>query len=1329
MLITGNFAQEKKDELVDIKNIEGEIDEDKAKALLGKLLYIHPYFAVYLLTGRAMFPFQWIKIKMMFERDFVLDISARGGAKCIDPEALVFTDRGLLPIKDARIGDKILAKDNWQEVTNYIKNPLQKGRKITTTKNYEVKGKLGHKTLVFNPNTLDLEYRNIEDIREGDYIPTQYGMDKWLNRNIIQEFLNNRVNKGKQPLNLDNIQYQDLYWLLGLCLADGTYDGKHVGICSGLIETQDWMCQFLKKIMPENSIGRHRRMGSKAVNIRIVNENFRELIEFLGFKINSYSPIRTLPEKIFLESRENICAFLSGCFDGDGCVTLNRVKGGSYKVRIDLSSSSRELLKQIRCLLNNIGITSDIRHSFKAQKNFLIKGVKCNAKDSYRLSITGRENIQAFYKNIGFRISYKKETLEKGVLAWKTQESYYDKLVPVGEFLKKEYQINTYNTVSRPKIRKIAKYRRIKKEHKQKLEKLANEKWEFLRVNKIEEIKTESIDVTVDQEQCFWADGFIHHNTSTAAFFVLLHALFNPGIKILCLAPSLKQSVLILSAVNDLIQLPNAHFIRQIIDKSDFKRSSDRVSLFIGSRGGGKISEVFALPLGTGCLALDSMITTDSGIKEFRDFIPQNTDLTIPIQEFTQPNCKVWSYKGYKESDQQFYNGIKETTIITTKCGFQVESTLNHKFKVLGKNGAIEWRKSSDIRVGDSILIDASKRWHSNDTDISLQESYSLGGATSQESASSIPQVILNSSKEKVEEFLKGFSPLGDTALTLRPFTHKSEKIIRQIQYILLHFGIVRQFCKQGDLYSIDLSLEGEVKASAIKNGIYIDTVAETECSFAATADMHIPDGHEYCANGFFSHNTKIRGARAQVIIIDEAFAVPEVIIDEVIAPMMIVNADIDERRKVRAWEDNMIKAGAMKVEDRKKFKNNKLIMLSSACFEFEALCKRFNDYVDKITDPLYLQSEKYKESGVSFGIINFGWEVFPDDLLQRGFVLEQKSKLPKSSFRREYEAQFAPDSDSYFKPSSMAKCTIPIGEHPSIELKGDSPRQYGYILAIDPNYKNAENSDHFAMCLMKFDREHLNIGYVVHNFAAAGVDMNNTLKYIKYLIKFFNIEYIIIDSGGGHNLLSTINNSKIFQEENIELSEFEADFSDPESIEKAKESYNKTARKIIHFQNFTSSWIRDANEHLQVCFEHRKVRFASMPVDDDYNKLCEEKIPIDDLIFRIVKKEEGADQYTLLNENDRSQSRKIDLIDHQNLLIDLIKEECANIQVTITSQGNQTFDLPQNMKRMIGPDRPRKDSYSALLLAAWGLKCYGDLQSAPEQADHYANWMPPVMF
>ena len=71
-----------------------------------------------------------------------------------------------------------------------------------------------------------------------------------------------------------------------------------------------------------------------------------------------------------------------------------------------------------------------------------------------------------------------------------------------------------------------------------------------------------------------------------------------------------------------------------------------------------------------------------------------------------------------------------------------------------------------------------------------------------------------------------------------------------------------------------------------------------------------------------------------------------------------------------------------------------------------------------------------------------------------------------------------------------------------------------------------------------------------------------------------------------------------------------------------------------------------------------------------------------------------------------------IDLVEHQVDLMSMTKAECALIQIKTTPQGTQTFDLPDNLKRQTGPDKARKDSYSALVLGNWMIKIYYDMMN-----------------
>jgi hypothetical protein len=93
----------------------------------------------------------------------------------------------------------------------------------------------------------------------------------------------------------------------------------------------------------------------------------------------------------------------------------------------------------------------------------------------------------------------------------------------------------------------------------------------------------------------------------------------------------------------------------------------------------------------------------------------------------------------------------------------------------------------------------------------------------------------------------------------------------------------------------------------------------------------------------------KIRGFRADVIIVDEVAKVPEYILDEVIKPFMVANKDPVERQDLYDLETKLIKQGKIREDQRTRFKNPKMIALSSASYKFEHLYSMYQIYIENI--------------------------------------------------------------------------------------------------------------------------------------------------------------------------------------------------------------------------------------------------------------------------------------------------------------------------------------------------------------------------------------------
>ncbi len=446
---------------------------------------------------------------------------------------------------------------------------------------------------------------------------------------------------------------------------------------------------------------------------------------------------------------------------------------------------------------------------------------------------------------------------------------------------------------------------------------------------------------------------------------------------------------------------------------------------------------------------------------------------------------------------------------------------------------------------------------------------------------------------------------------------------------------------------------------------------------------------------------SKLRGFRFHRIIIDEFLLMPEHIYNEVILPFLSVVQNPTEREKVKKLEDKLIAQGKMEEKDRYVWPNNKLIALSSASYKFEYLYKVYETFEDLIVNGVPPGSKDNSKRV----IMHFSYDVAPEALYDQNLINQSKQTMSQSQFDREFNAIFTDDSSGYFKTSTMAACTINEGEAPHMEIAGDKDSKY--LLAFDPSWAESESSDDFAIQVFKLN-DNTQTGTLVHSYAVPGLKMQDHINYFHYILTHFNIVCIIGDYGGGVQFLQAANASEKFNQSNIKIEEIGVEFDDLENYQKvlidAKNSYNLKEKKICVLRKPSSDWIRRANELLQANFDHKRIWFGSRPLDENYHMQVKKNIPINDLIFMPNQKE-------LLKGS--GQSKIIDFIDHQYDMVNYTKNQCALIQVSSSPQGTQTFGLPTSLRRQSGPNKTRKDSYSALVLGNWMIKTYYDFMNA----------------
>ena len=453
------------------------------------------------------------------------------------------------------------------------------------------------------------------------------------------------------------------------------------------------------------------------------------------------------------------------------------------------------------------------------------------------------------------------------------------------------------------------------------------------------------------------------------AVYAILRALLDPGSKVVIIGAGLRQARLVFSYIETIWN--NAPVLRDIVGSKKNAGPRQNVDLCYFRIGD---SIITALPLGDGCVSKHSLLTYDDGFDIIsRDYLNNQHDKSIIYK-----HRQIWGNKSFRQTDESYCNGKSQTKKIRTHHGFEIEGTHNHKLKIV-RDKQVQWIRMDEMQIGDRILLDRSVRWHRGQTDITEKEAYAIGlliGVRTKDKQ--FPAAILKSSRKVTSAFISGLfdsdgniqvqTSKGGTSIAIG-FTNTSKELVIQLQYILLHYGIVAHVCsrkrdekwercyellitgedvlifankigfrlkrKQNELFAgiakkkrwmdqkddipniletmIDIAKNNmipwiskdnqQVCAGHLKDkktasrplvekfirvyghiddpriahircladpDIYYDEIISIEDSECVTFDVHVPDGHEYCAGGFYSHNTKIRGFRATSILCDE---------------------------------------------------------------------------------------------------------------------------------------------------------------------------------------------------------------------------------------------------------------------------------------------------------------------------------------------------------------------------------------------------------------------------------------------------------------------------
>lgn len=455
----------------------------------------------------------------------------------------IFTNNGMVDTSDIFRDDitHIQSDDENNRILNKWMNNDSDGYEIKTSGMYSFSAKNGHRILVSTEN--GIEYKNIEDISIGDILPIRIGFNYFGEKvdlpnddYVVTGYDNNvriptKITKG-------------FAYFLGLICGDGCITKSkidknyRVSFVSGDYELGKKYLHIMKEVfdITNVSVGYKKNSNgknSKCKHYTVASKHLYKFLEKCGLS-NCGSLNKSIPDVIKSAPKEYVCEFLRGLFDTDGFASFSDKKSNSMMV--GLSTSSKKMAEEVRDMLLNIGIFSKITESKKQGKKEIIKGKTSNISTGYRVYISSSKYISKYMSNISFLLSRKRAFVENNIRhgsRWCDRMVYpknvmdalkkkimdkYEKKVGAGYFYKSLGQIQSkYITPERINlfldsiikfncdIKEIEEYKLLKNMYKND--------YAFVEVIDKSSRVVKTFDIEVENEHCYWAGGFIHHNS------------------------------------------------------------------------------------------------------------------------------------------------------------------------------------------------------------------------------------------------------------------------------------------------------------------------------------------------------------------------------------------------------------------------------------------------------------------------------------------------------------------------------------------------------------------------------------------------------------------------------------------------------------------------------------------------------------------------------------------------------------------------------------------------------------------------------------------------
>lgn len=314
--------------------------------------------------------FELVKSKELIFRNELVGVA---GQRCIPKNSLVFTKEGIKIFSDVIINDTL----SHGNITKIFDSGMLPSLKLTTKYNYTLIGaKDSHIVPVLRTRNNNIKYNHrtkweadfyiedtlIKNCKVGDILllhmsnlwPTQqFSLPKY-------EYIPNKYCSKYNIINFPNKVTPELARIIGYLIAKGSFNVRTFFKVSFNKKNTYCINDFIRCcIAVFNKAPKIEKQKRNCIDVTICSVPIIEWLEQSVGLQRTTAHYKIVPNAIMRSPKNIVCEFLSALFECDGSIYLDK----KNYLKINYSSVSETLIKQVRLLLLNLGIITSKRQN------------------------------------------------------------------------------------------------------------------------------------------------------------------------------------------------------------------------------------------------------------------------------------------------------------------------------------------------------------------------------------------------------------------------------------------------------------------------------------------------------------------------------------------------------------------------------------------------------------------------------------------------------------------------------------------------------------------------------------------------------------------------------------------------------------------------------------------------------------------------------------------------------------------------------------------------------------------------------------------------------